>query len=249
MGLFDGKVAVVTGGTSGIGLGAAMMYAQEGAHVFVTGRRQNELDTAVKLIGANATGVQGDVSNLDDIDKLYETVKREKGHLDFLFANAGLGSLVPLGEISEEHYYKTFDVNVKGTIFTVQKALPLFPDKVGSIILNGSLVATQGDPAFSVYGATKAAIRQLVRSWILDLKGTQIRVNVVHPGYINTPAYESLFGKEALPGTLEYLQTQIPLDRIGTPEDIAKAVKFLSSDDSNYITGIELPVDGGAGQY
>ncbi|MFD2615084.1 SDR family NAD(P)-dependent oxidoreductase [Paenibacillus gansuensis] len=249
MGLFEGKVAVVTGGTSGIGLGAAMMYAREGAHVFITGRRQSELDAAVKLIGANVTGVQGDVSNLEDLDKLFETVKREKGHLDFLFANAGLGSFAPLGEISEDHYDKTFDVNVKGTIFTVQKALPLFPGKVGSIIITGSLTATQGDPAFSVYGATKAAIRQLVRSWILDLKETQIRVNVVHPGYINTPAYESLFGKEALPGVLEFMKTKTTLGRIGTPEDIANAVKFLSSDDSSYITGIELSVDGGAGQY
>ncbi|AZN41614.1 SDR family NAD(P)-dependent oxidoreductase [Paenibacillus albus] len=249
MGIFDGKVAVVTGGTSGIGLGAAQMYVKEGAHVFITGRRQAELDEALKLLGKNATGVQGDVSKLEDIDKLFETVKREKGHLDFLFANAGLGSLVPLQEITEEHYYKTFDVNVKGTIFTVKKALSLFPNEIGSIIVVGSLAAAHGDPAFSVYGGTKAAIRQMVRSWILDLKGTQIRVNVIHPGFINTPAYEHLFGKEALPAVLESMAEKTPLGRVGTAEDIAKVVKFLSSDDSAYVNGIELYVDGGAGQY
>lgn len=247
MGKFTGKVAVVTGGTSGIGLAAAQQFVKEGAHVFITGRRQSELDAAVKLIGENVTGIQGDVSNLADLDKLYEAVKQEKGHLDILFANAGLGSLLPLGQITEEQYYQTFDVNVKGTIFTVQKALPLFPNNVGSIILTGSTAGSMGMPAFSVYSATKAAIRQLIRSWILDLKGSKIRVNVVSPGNILTPAYDDLFGAE-LDNVLENMKSTTPLGRIGTAEEIAKAVMFLASNESSYITGTELFVDGGAAQ-
>lgn len=247
MGKFTGKVAVVTGGTSGIGLAAAQQFVQEGAHVFITGRRQSELDAAVKLMGENVTGIQGDVSNLADLDKLYEAVKQEKGHLDILFANAGLGSLLPLGEITEEQYYQTFDVNVKGTIFTVQKALPLFPNNIGSIIITGSTAGSMGMPAFSVYSATKAAIRQLIRSWALDLKGSQIRVNVVSPGNILTPAYDDLFGTE-LDNVLENMKATTPLGRIGTAEEIANAVMFLASDDSSYITGTELFVDGGAAQ-
>lgn len=247
MGKFTGKVAVVTGGTSGIGLAAAQQFVQEGAHVFITGRRQSELDTAVKLIGENVTGIQGDVSNLADLDKLYEAVKQEKGQLDILFANAGLGSLLPLGEITEEQYDQTFDVNVKGTIFTVQKALPLFPNNIGSIIITGSTAGSMGMPAFSVYSATKAAIRQLIRSWVLDLKGSQIRVNVVSPGNILTPAYDDLFGTE-LDNVLENMKATTPLGRIGTSEEIANAVMFLASDDSSYITGTELFVDGGAAQ-
>lgn len=247
MGKFNGKVAVVTGGTSGIGLATAQKFAKEGAHVFITGRRQSELDSAVKLIGDNVTGIQGDVSNLADLDSLFEAVKQEKGHLDILFANAGLGSFLPLGEITEEQYYKTFDVNVKGTIFTVQKALPLFPNNVGSIIITGSTAGSIGDPAFSVYGASKAAIRQLVRNWILDLKGTEIRVNVVSPGVIHTPAYNYLFGAE-VENVLEHAKTVIPIGRVGTSEEIANAVMFLASNESNYINGIELFVDGGTAQ-
>ncbi len=247
MGKFTGKVAVVTGGTSGIGLAAAQQFVQEGAYVFITGRRQSELDAAVKLMGDNVTGIQGDVSNLADLDKLYAAVKQEKGHLDILFANAGLGSLLPLGEITEEQYDQTFDVNVKGTIFTVQKALPLFPNNIGSIIITGSTAGSMGMPAFSVYSATKAAIRQLIRSWVLDLKGFQIRVNVVSPGNILTPAYDDLFGTE-LNNVLENMKATTPLGRIGTSEEIANAVMFLASDDSSYITGTELFVDGGAAQ-
>jgi NAD(P)-dependent dehydrogenase (short-subunit alcohol dehydrogenase family) len=247
MGKFDDKVAVITGGTSGIGLEAAAQFAKEGAHVFITGRRQTELDKAVKLIGENATGIQGDISNLNDLDRLFEAVKEKKGHLDILFANAGLGSLLELGEITEEHYYKTFDVNVKGTIFTVQKALPLFPNKVGSIIITGSIAGSIGTPAFSIYGASKAAIRQLLPSWILDLKGTQIRINVVSPGNIYTPAYDELFG-DNLEHVLKNAKDTTPLGRLGTVQDIASAVMFLASKESSYINGIELFVDGGQAQ-
>jgi NAD(P)-dependent dehydrogenase (short-subunit alcohol dehydrogenase family) len=247
MGKFEGKVAVVTGGTSGIGLATAKQFVKEGAHVFITGRRQSELDIAVKELGNNVTGIQGDVSNLADLDKLYEAVKQEKGHLDILFANAGLGSVLPLGQITEEHYYKTFDVNVKGTIFTVQKALPLFRNNAGSIILTGSMAGSMGMPAFSIYSATKAAIRQLIRSWIIDLKGTEIRVNVVSPGTILTPAYDELFGSE-LENVLENAKSTTPQGRLGTVEEIANAVMFLASNESSYINGTELFVDGGAGQ-
>jgi NAD(P)-dependent dehydrogenase (short-subunit alcohol dehydrogenase family) len=247
MGKFDGKVAVVTGGTSGIGLATAQQFAKEGAHVFITGRRQSELDAAVKLIGNKVTGIQGDVSKLEDLDRLYEAVKQEKGHLDILFANAGLGSFLPLGEITEEHYYKTFDVNVKGTIFAVQKALPLFPNNVGSIILTGSTAGSIGNPAFSVYGASKAAIRQLVRNWILDLKGSDIRINVVSPGSVHTPAYDYLFGAE-VENVLEQAKSVTPLGRVGTVEEIANAVMFLASNESSYVNGIELFVDGGTAQ-
>ncbi|WP_042161292.1 SDR family NAD(P)-dependent oxidoreductase [Paenibacillus gorillae] len=247
MGRFDGKVAVVTGGTSGIGLAAAQQFVQEGAYVFITGRRQAELDAAVKQLGKNVTGVRGDISKLEDLDHLYDIVQREKGHLDILFANAGLGSLLPLGEISEEHYYKTFDVNVKGTIFTVQKALPLFPNKKGSIIVTGSTAGSSGIPAFSIYGASKAAIRQLVRSWILDLKGTEIRVNVLSPGTVVTPAYDELFGAN-LEAFLEQSKNEIPLGRVGKAEEIANAVLYLASNESSYINGIELFADGGIAQ-
>ncbi|KAF6650585.1 SDR family NAD(P)-dependent oxidoreductase [Paenibacillus polymyxa] len=247
MGKFDGKVAVVTGGTSGIGLASAQQFVKEGAYVFITGRRQRELDEAVKQIGKNVTGVRGDISKSEDLDILFETVKREKGHLDILFANAGLGSFLPLGEITEAHYYKTFDVNVKGTIFTVQKALALFPNKRGSIILTGSTAGSTGMPAFSIYGASKAAIRQLVRSWILDMRGTEIRINILSPGTIVTPAYDELFGSE-LDHLLEQAKNDIPLGRVGQVEEISNAVMFLASNESSYMNGVELFVDGGVAQ-
>ncbi|WP_017814562.1 SDR family NAD(P)-dependent oxidoreductase [Paenibacillus shenyangensis] len=244
---FEGKVAVITGGTSGIGLATAQRFVAEGAYVFITGRRQSELDAAVKLIGDQVTGVQGDVSNLQDLDRLFDMVKQEKGHLDILFANAGIGSILPLGQITEEQYNKTFDVNVKGTLFTVQKALPLFPNKTGSIILTGSTAGTIGDPGFSVYGGTKAALRQMARNWIIDLKDTDIRLNVVSPGMIHTPAYDELFG-EALDQVLKSAETTVPLGRLGKTEEIASAVMFLASEESSYVNGIELFVDGGVAQ-
>ncbi|WBF58249.1 glucose 1-dehydrogenase [Lysinibacillus sp. 1 U-2021] len=247
MGKFEGKIALVTGGTSGIGLATAQKFVNEGAYVYITGRRQNELDKAVNQIGKNVTGVQGDISKLEDLDKLYDIIKQEKGKLDILFANAGTGNFLPLGEITEEQVDRTFDINVKGTIFTVQKALSLFPDKVGSIIVTGSTAGSIGNPAFSVYGASKAALRALVRNWILDLKGTEIRVNVVSPGGILTPAYDELFG-EALEEVLENSRNTVPAGKVGTPEEVANAVSFLASDESSYLTGVELFVDGGLAQ-
>lgn len=201
----------------------------------------------MKLIGERVTGVQGDVTNLSDLDKLFETVKKEKGRLDILFANAGLGTILPLGQITEEQYQITFDVNVKGTLFTIQKALPLFPNQTGSIILTGSTAGTIGDPGFSVYGGTKAALRQMVRSWIMDLKGTGIRINVLSPGMVHTPAYDDLFG-EALDQVLESAKDNVPLSRVGKAEEIASAVMFLASEESSYVNGIEFFVDGGMAQ-
>ncbi|AIC97920.1 MULTISPECIES: SDR family NAD(P)-dependent oxidoreductase [Bacillus] len=247
MGKFEGKIALVTGGTSGIGLATAQKFVNEGAYVYITGRRQNELDKAVNQIGKNVTGVQGDISKLEDLDKLYDIIKQEKGKLDILFANAGIGNFLPLGEITEEQVDRTFDINVKGTIFTVQKALSLFPDKVGSIIVTGSTAGSIANPAFSVYGASKAALRALVRNWILDLKGTEIRVNVVSPGGILTPAYDELFG-DALEEVLENSRNTVPAGKVGTPEEVANAVSFLASDESSYLTGVELFVDGGLAQ-
>ncbi|MED1920421.1 glucose 1-dehydrogenase [Bacillus velezensis] len=247
MGKFEGKIALVTGGTSGIGLATAQKFVNEGAYVYITGRRQNELDKAVNQIGKNVTGVQGDISKLEDLDKLYDMIKQDKGKLDILFANAGIGNFLPLGEITEEQVDRTFDINVKGTIFTVQKALSLFPDKVGSIIVTGSTAGSIGNPAFSVYGASKAALRALVRNWILDLKGTEIRVNVVSPGVILTPAYDELFG-DALERAMENARKTVPAGKVGTPEEVANAVSFLASDESSYLTGVELFVDGGLAQ-
>ncbi|APB82336.1 oxidoreductase [Bacillus amyloliquefaciens] len=247
MGKFEGKITLVTGGTSGIGLAAAQKFVNEGAYVYITGRRQNELDKAVNQIGKNVTGVQGDISKLEDLDKLYDMIKQEKGKLDILFANAGTGSFLPLGEITEEQVDRTFGINVKGTIFTVQKALSLFPDKVGSIIVTGSTAGSIGNPAFSVYGASKAALRALVRNWILDLKDTEIRVNVVSPGAILTPAYDELFG-DALEEVMENSRNTVPAGKVGTPEEVANAVSFLASDESSYLTGVELFVDGGLAQ-
>ena len=249
MNRLEGKVAVITGGNSGIGLATARRFAEEGAHVFITGRRQNELDAAVRQIGKQATGVQGDVSNLADLDRLYATVKREKGRIDVVFANAGAGdALAPLGAISEELFDTTFSRNVKGLLFTVQKALPLLLDG-GSIILNASIAASKGMPGMSVYSATKAAVRSFARGWTVDLKSRKIRVNAISPGPIDTPGVKSLGLTEA---QLEQFKTEIvgavPLARMGRPDEIANAALFLASDDSSYVTGIELFVDGGMAQ-
>jgi NAD(P)-dependent dehydrogenase (short-subunit alcohol dehydrogenase family) len=243
-----GKVAVITGGNSGIGLATAQRFAEEGAYVFITGRRQSELDAAVKQIGENVTGVQGDVSNLADLDRLYATVKHQKGRVDILFANAGGGEFAPLGQITEAHFDKTFNINVKGLVFTVQKALPLLPDG-GSIILNASIASLKGMPAFSVYSATKAAVRSFARSWTVDLKARRIRVNAISPGPIETPAMNGLVQtEEQLKEFKSDLIAAVPLGRLGDPDEIAKAVVFLASDDSSYVTGIELFVDGGMAQ-
>lgn len=244
----EGKVALITGGTSGIGLATAKQFVAEGAYVFITGRRQTELDTAVNAIGKNIRGVQSDVSNLTDLDRLFATIQQEQGHLDILFANAGVGEIAPLGSITEEHFDKTFNINVKGVLFTVQKALPLLPDGA-SIILNASIVSIKGTPAFSVYSATKAAVRSFARNWILDLKDRQIRVNAISPGVVPTPGYDLLgLSDEQLQEFITSQANTIPLGRVGTPDEIAKAVVFLASDDSSFVNGIELFVDGGMAQ-
>ena len=239
-----GKVAVITGASSGIGLATARRFVSEGAYVYITGRRQSELDAAVRQIGKNVTTVQGDVSRLADLDRLYATVKQQHGRIDIVFANAGIGEFAPLGEISEAHFDNTFNVNVKGLLFTVQKALPLLRDG-GSIILNASIASIKAVPGLSVYHATKAAVRSFARSWTLDLQARKIRVNAVSPGSTNT------LGLSGLGQTEEQILTSfgaIPLGRLGDPDDIAKAVVFLASDDSSFITGIELFVDGGQAQ-
>ena len=248
MNKLDGKVALITGGTSGIGLATAKQFVAEGAYVFITGRRQTELDAAVESIGKNVMGVQSDVSKLADLDRLFATIEQEKGHLNIIFANAGGGELAPLGSITEEHFDKTFNTNVKGLLFTVQKALPLLPDGA-SIILNASITSIKGTPAFSVYSATKAAVRSFARNWTLDLKERQIRVNAISPGVVPTPGYDHLGLSDAQ--LQEFVDSQartIPLGRVGTPDEIAKAVVFLASDDSSFVNGIELFVDGGMAQ-
>jgi NAD(P)-dependent dehydrogenase (short-subunit alcohol dehydrogenase family) len=245
---FDNKVVVVTGGTSGIGLATAKAFAAEGASVFITGRRQDALDAALKQIGGRVTGVRGDMADLADIDRLYDAVQQKHAQIDIVFANAGGGELAPLGAITEEHYEKTFGSNVKGVLFTVQKALPLLRDG-GSVILTASTTSIKGTGAFSVYSATKAAIRNFARSWILDLKDRHIRVNAVSPGLTETAGLNDLFGGgEQAQGTKDYLVGQIPAGRIGQPEEIAKAVMFLASEEASYINGIELFVDGGQAQ-
>jgi len=251
MGRLEGKVAVITGGNSGIGLATAQLFVTEGAYVFITGRRQSELDAAVKQIGKNnVTGVQGDVSSLADLDRLYDTVKQQKGRIDVLFANAGIIELAPIGSITESHFDKIFNVNVKGLLFTVQKALPLFQDgDGGSIILTSSVGGSKADPTMSVYGATKAAIRSFARTWTVELKHRKIRVNAVSPGPIDTPIFNGLAQSEE---QIEQFKTSfvstIPMGRMGSSDEIAKAVLFLASDDSSYVTGIELFVDGGRAQ-
>lgn len=244
----DGKVALVTGGTSGIGLATAKRFVAEGAYVFITGRRQAELDAAVNAIEKNVTGVQSDVSNLTDLDRLFTTIQQEQGHLDVLFANAGGGGIAPLGSITEEHFDKTFDTNVKGLLFTVQKALPLLLEGA-SIILNASTASIVGTPAFSIYSATKAAVRSFARNWTLDLKDRHIRVNAISPGVVPTPGYNLMgLSNEQVQGFIDSQVVNIPLGRVGTPDEIAKAVVFLASDDSSFVNGIELFVDGGMAQ-
>lgn len=244
-----GKVALVTGGSSGLGLATAQRFASEGAKVFITGRRKEELDNAVQQIGHDAIGVQGDISNLGDLDRLYDVIKQQASRLDVLFANAGGGEFAPLGQITEAHVDKWLRTNIKGTLFTVQKALPLMPDGA-SIVLNGSMVSRKAIPAFSVYAATKAALRSFARTWSVDLQARKIRVNVVAPGTVVTPAYKNELGltDDQIRQFVDQASAVTPLGRAGTPDEIAKAVLFLASDDSSYVTGIELFVDGGAAQ-
>lgn len=242
MGKLAGKVAVITGATSGMALATAKLFVEEGAYVFITGRRPQQLDEAVRAIGRNVTGVQGDAANLADLDRLFETVRREKGHLDVLFASAGQGEFAALGEVSEEHFDKTFDLNVRGVLFTAQKALPLLRDG-GSIILNGSVAASKGFPGFGVYSASKAALRAFARSWTLDLKARNIRVNVLSPGPIDTALFQTI-PKE----NQEQFRSLIPRGKVGQPEEIASAALFLATSDASFVTGGELLVDGGVAQ-
>src|SRR6202048_2525119 len=247
MGKLEGKIALVTGGNGGIGLATAKRFVNEGAQVFITGRRESELKAAIKEIGGSVTSVQGDVSKLDDLDRLFAQIKKEEGRLDIVFANAGFAKYASVGKISEELYDEIFNVNVRGVLFTVQKSLPLLPDGA-SIILNASIVASKGLSANSVYSASKAAVRSFARTWTTDLRDRRIRVNAVSPGFIDTPGLSNLL---ASTGTgqqgKEMISNTVPLGRFGTPDEIAKAVVFLASDDSSYIAGTELFVDGGFG--
>lgn len=243
----QGKIAVVTGGSTGIGLGIAKRFVLEGAFVFITGRRQNELDRAVSEIGGDVVGVRADVSQLAQLDALYSTVKAQKGRIDVLVANAGGGEFAALGTITEEHFDRTFSTNVKGVLFTVQKALPLL-GKGASVILTGSTTSILGGPAFSVYSATKAAVRNFARSWILDLRGQDIRVNVLSPGPVKTPGLAGLVTPDEEQALLESLAAKVPLGRVGDPDEIGKAAVFLASDASSFVNGAELFVDGGEAQ-
>ena len=249
MGKLEGKIAVITGGSSGIGLATAKRFVEEGAHVVITGRREKELKEAADFIGSNVTTVAGDISNLEDLDRLYAVVKEKHGHIDVLFANAGAGTIAPLAVATEAHFDQTFDVNVKGLFFTVQKALPIFNDG-GSIILNSSVSNVLGLPGFSAYAASKAAVRSCSRAWTLELKDRKIRVNTMSPGAIDTPALATTTGltAEQAEQAAEQFTTQIPMGRRGNPEEIAAAVTFLASDESSYITGVDLAVDGGMAQ-
>jgi NAD(P)-dependent dehydrogenase (short-subunit alcohol dehydrogenase family) len=239
MGKLGGKVAVITGGSSGLALESAKRFVEEGAYVFIVGRRQEALDEAVKLIGRNVTGVRGDVSNLDDLDRLFDTVKREKGKIDVLFASAGKGEAAKLGEITEQHFDAGFGLIVRGTLFTVQKALPLLNDGA-SIIMTGSVASVKGFPGFGVYAASKAALRSFARTWLNELKGRHIRVNVLSPGQVDTPDSRRL-DKE----TREMFESLIPRGKMGRPEEIAAVALFLASDESSYVNGVDLAVDGG----
>jgi NAD(P)-dependent dehydrogenase (short-subunit alcohol dehydrogenase family) len=244
----EGKIALITGGASGIGLATAKQFVNEGAYVFITGRREPELAAAVKEIGRNVSAVQGDVSNLADLDRLFAQIRKEKGKLHIVFANAGVAKYAPFGKITEEFYDSIFDINVKGLLFTVQKSLPLLPDGA-SIILNSSVVASKGLSSNSVYSATKAAVRSFARTWTTDLKNRRIRVNAISPGSIDTPGLSDLLASsETGEQRKKMISTVVPLGRFGTPEEIAKAVVFLASDDSSYVTGTELFVDGGFAQ-
>ena len=248
MGKLDGKIALVTGGTSGIGLATAKRFVNEGAHVFITGRREPELAAAVNEIGRNVTGIQGDVSKMADLERLFAQIKQAAGRLDIVFANAGMARYAALGAITEELYQSIFDINVKGVLFTVQKALP-FLSEGASIVLNSSIVGSKGLPINSVYSATKAAVRSFARTWTTDLKGRGIRVNAISPGSIDTPGLNGLLASaQAGKERKQMISTVTPLGRLGTPDEIAKAVVFLASEDSSYITGIELFVDGGFAQ-
>src|SRR3984957_2764216 len=240
MGKLEGKVAVITGGSSGMALASAKRFVEEGAYVFITGRRQETLDEAVKLIGRNVTGVRGDAANLGDIDRLFDTVKREKGRIDVLYASAGMGEAVPLGEITEQHFDATFGLNARGTLFTVQKALPLFNDG-GSIFMTGSVASVKGFPGYGVYAASKAALRSFARTWLNELKGRNIRVNVLSPGPIATPMQDQVLTEEAK----RMFESLIPRGKMGRPEAIAAVALFLASDDSSFVNGVELSVDGG----
>ena len=248
MGKLEGKIALVTGGSTGIGLATAKEFVSEGAYVFITGRRESELNAAVKEIGSNVTAVQGDVSKLDDLDRLFAQIKQEKGKLDIVFANAGIAKYAPLGQTSEELFDSIFDINVKGTFFTVQKALPLLSDG-GAIIVTSSVVGSKGLSSNSVYSATKAALRSFARTWTTDLKLRRIRVNAISPGTIDTPGLNDLLASaEAGQERVKMISNAVPLGRFGRPEEIAKAVVFLASDDSSYVAGAELFVDGGFAQ-
>ncbi|MEH2010008.1 SDR family NAD(P)-dependent oxidoreductase [Nostoc sp.] len=240
MGKLDGKVAVITGGTSGMALATAKLFVEEGAYVFITGRRQEKVDEAVDLIGRNVTGVQGDAANLDDLDRLFDQVKREKGRIDVLFASAGSGESAKLGDITEEHFDAVFGLNTRGTLFAVHKALPLFNDG-GSILMTGSIASVKGFPTFGVYSASKAALRSFARTWLNELKDRRIRVNVLSPGQIQTPIQEQLFDAE----TIRQFESLIPRGKMGRPEEIATVALFLASDDSSFVNGVELSVDGG----
>jgi len=247
-GKLEGKIALVTGGSSGIGLATAQLFVKEGAYVYITGRRQAELDKAVKTIGGQVKAIRADVSKLGDLDRLFAQIKQEKGRLDVVFANAGQASFIPLGSISEELYEQTFGTNVKGVLFTVQKALPLIPDG-GSIILNGSVVSLKGFPASSVYSATKAAVRSFARTWTTDLKDRKIRVNTISPGPIETPIFDTFTkSEEEQKAVKAQFASGVPLGRMGQPDEIGKAALFLASDDASYVAGAELFVDGGTGQ-
>lgn len=243
-----GKIVVITGGSSGIGLATAKRFVEEGAHVVITGRREKELKKAAALIKRNVTTVAGDVSRLEDLDRLYAVVKEKHDHIDVLFANAGWGEVAPLEAATEAHFDQTFDLNVKGTFFTAQKALPLFKDG-GSIILNSSVSNVMGLPAFTVYAASKAAVRNFARGWAMELKGRKIRVNTISPGPIETPALEKTgLTPEQVKQAAAQWASEIPLGRRGKPEEIAAAVVFLASDESSFITGVDLAVDGGLAQ-
>ena len=244
----EGKIAVITGGNSGIGLATAKRFVSEGANVFIFGRRQNEIDAGISEIGKNVIGIQGDVSNLADLDRLFDVVKDQKGHLDILFANAGIAQFAPLGEISEEHFDKIFRINVKGLLFTVQKALPILEDG-GSIILNASIGTSKGVGGSSVYSATKAAVRSFARTWTVDLRDRKIRVNAISPGPIDTPIFSSITQNEEQSELFKKnIVNAVPMKRMGSPDEVAKVVSFLASDESSYVTGIELFVDGGLAQ-